>query len=240
MTFASDLPSFNRNCPVATTRAIHQRLQALLSSLLDAGLALEVNALALTPSRVTWRHQGQGAFLADRRHATIEQYLHWLTTRAYSAVLFDGSLIQVTYDVGANQVSGHRLAYIPCPYDLDLTLLDDGFSVEDLVRLYEESPDQPVALRSHIRFDYDPGAAKTGHPAAHFTINSADCRIACVAPIHMNRFIDFIFRHFYPDQYRAHPGIFEKPEAHISAPRMAEEDRESPHLAWATAPSPSR
>ena len=58
---------------MATTRAIHQRLQALLSSLLDAGLALEVNALALTPSRVTWQHQGQGAFLADRRHATIEQ-----------------------------------------------------------------------------------------------------------------------------------------------------------------------
>jgi hypothetical protein len=166
-------PSFSKSSPVTTTRALHQGLDTLLTALLDSGLALEINGLAVDTRRVTWQpRQSAGPFLGYRQHATVEQYLLWLANGDYCAVLLDGSLLQLTYDVDAGQVSGHRLAYIPCPYELDQDLLDEGFSIEELVRFYEASPTDAVALRSPVRFDYDPSAAKPGHPASHLTINS--------------------------------------------------------------------
>ncbi|WP_431310534.1 DUF2290 domain-containing protein [Mobilicoccus caccae] len=228
-------PSFSKSSPVTTTRALHQGLDTLLTALLDSGLALEINGLAVDRRRVTWQpRQSAGPFLGYRQHATVEQYLLWLANGDYCAVLLDGSLLQLTYDVDGGQVSGHRLAYIPCPYELAQDLLDEGFSIEDLVRFYEASPTDAVALRSPVRFDYDPSAAKPGHPASHFTINSAACRIACVAPIHMGRFVDFIFRHFYPDQHRDHPELFAQAESHVGPAVIADDDRAAPHIAWAT------
>lgn len=229
-------PSCNKSSPVTTTRALHQGLEALLTALLDSGLALEINGLAVEPSRVTWQPRRSAVpFLGNRQHATVEQYLLWLANGEFCAVLVDGSLLQLTYDVDAGQVSGHRLAYIPCPYELDQDLLDEGFSIEELVRFYEASPTDAVALRSPVRFDYDPAAAKPGHPASHLTINSAACRIACVAPIHMGRFVDFIFRHFYPEQHRDHPELFAEALSHVGSAVIADDDRATPHIAWATA-----
>ena len=221
---------------MTTTRALHQGLDALLTALLDSGLALEINGLAVNNRRVTWQpRRSVSSFLGQREHATVEQYMLWLANGDYCAVLLDGSLLQLTYDVDAGQVSGHRLAYIPCPYELEQDLLDQGFSIEDLVRFYEASPTDAVALRSPVRFDFDPAAAKPGHPASHLTINSATCRIACVAPIHVTRFVDFIFRHFYPDQHRDHPEVFAQAESHVGSTVIVAEDRTAPYIAWTTA-----
>lgn len=232
-------PSCNKSSPVTTTRALHQGLDALLTALLDTGLALEINGLAVNPNRVTWQpRRSASPFLGQRQHATVEQYLLWLANGDYCAVLLDGSLLQLTYDVDGGDVTGHRLAYIPCPYELDQDLLDEGFSIEELVRFYEASPTDAVALRSPVRFDYDPAAAEPGHPASHLTINSAACRIACVAPIHMTRFVDFIFRHFYPNQHRDHPEVFDQAESHVGPTVIADDDRQAPHIAWATANTP--
>ncbi|MFE7706441.1 DUF2290 domain-containing protein [Streptomyces sp. NPDC057486] len=55
-----------------------------------------------------------------------------------------------------------------------------------------------MVLHSAIRFDFNPGSAATGHPAARMTVNSAGCRIACAAPMHIGRFTDFIFPALLP------------------------------------------
>lgn len=92
-----------------------------------------------------------------------------------------------------------------------------------------------MILHSAIRFDFDfdPGSAAPGHPAAHLTINSADCRIACAAPMHIGRFTDFIFRNFYPDLWKAHLPFFGSSATREAGPRtLTPEERNIPHLYW--------
>jgi hypothetical protein len=99
------------------------------------------------------------------------------------------------------------------------------------LHLDEGVPD--LTLRSPVRFDLDPFAARTGHPAAHFSINSPDCRVACVAPVHPYRFIDFVFRQFYPVFRRAHESWFEPATRRHIGPRVITDgDRATVHLTW--------
>lgn len=217
-----------------TTSDIRRQVTELLEYLQEAELALHTNTVAATPTRVTWQSFEQaGEFLQWAEHASLDDYLRWVTTGHYSAALRDGSLLQVTYDLRSGRVVGHRLAYVPCPVAIDQALVEEGHPLADIVSLYERASD--IALRSPIRFDFDSDAAKPGHPAAHFTINSAECRIACAAPVHVRRFVDFVYRHFYPRLWSAHSPFFAEAEhLHIGDPTLTDNDRASMHLAWDT------
>jgi hypothetical protein len=214
----------------------------VLDYLSDAELTLNVNPVSgrewaegpRRMTRVSWYgHDPKASFLVTRQHGTIEQYLHWVTTGAYSAVLLDASLLQITYELAGNNIVGHRLAYIPCPFIVDTEFLEEGNPIDDVVGMYAELSD--VVLRSPIRFDYDRKSARTNHPSAHLTLNSSDCRIACVAPMHVLRFTDFIFRHFYPALWEAHSPFFEAAAwRHLGSSVITGEDRGSPHLMWDT------
>src|SRR5262245_50574456 len=217
---------------VTTTNLIRRQVTKVLEYLQDAELALYTNRVAETPKRVTWQcFANADSFPQWGEHASLDEYLRWVITGNYSAALRDGSLLQVTYDVQSGQVVGHRLAYVPCPVAIDQELVDEGHALADIVTLHERVAD--IVLRSPIRFDYDTGAAKPGHPVAHFTINSAECRIACAAPVHVGRFIDFVYRHFYPELWSAHlPFFAESAHLHIGGPTLTEDDRADMHLAW--------
>jgi hypothetical protein len=81
--------------------------------------------------------------------------------------------------------------------------------------------------------DYDPGAARSGHPAVHLTLNSTGCRIGCAAPLHVLRFVDFIFRHFYGDLWAAHASFFrDGARKHIGRGSLTIEERLDLHLMW--------
>src|SRR5438477_9395686 len=191
-------------------RALHDDIQNALDFLLEAELALYTNAVSVTPTRLSWHDFGSlDRFLIGRSYTTVEQYLAWVRAGAYSALLRDGSLLQLTYDVKDGVIAGHRLAYVPCPVVVDQELLREGEPLADVVPLYLDAGAPGLTMRSPVRFDFDPAVARPGHPAAHFSINSADCRVACVAPVHPYRFIDFIFRHFYPAFRRVHESWFE-------------------------------
>lgn len=128
---------------------------------------------------------------------------------------------------------GHRLAYVPCPAAIDEVLVVEGHPLADIVSLYERATD--VLLRSPTRFDFDADSARPGHPAAHFTINSAECGIACAAPIYVKRFVDFVYRHFYPKLWDAHSPFFaEAAHLHVGNPTLTDDDRAGVHLAWET------
>lgn len=227
---------------MTSTRAIQEGLRNVLDYLVESELALIANALVVESAGVgvsdasyqTVRsvvHDARADFLVSGDHPGIDQYLAWIRAGAYSAVLFDGSLLQMSYDVTIRgEVIGHRLAYMPCPYAIDTDLLRTE-SLLDVVDLYVGT--EEVLLRSAVRFDFDPRAGRPGHPPAHMTINSSGCRIACVAPLHVLRFLDFVFRHFYPAQHRFHARFFD-PAAwqHLGRSVLEVQDRLSPHLAW--------
>jgi hypothetical protein len=221
---------------VITSRYIRDEVKNVLDYLEDAEIARFNNPVSIYDSqefsRVSWYgHNPSADFIVDRDYGTIAQYRHWLANGSYSALLLDASLLQITYDIRGGEIVGHRLAYIPCPFIVDTTLLDEGVPPDDVVGLYDQISD--VALRSPIRFDYDIKAAKPRHPPSHLTINSSDCRIACVAPLHVQKFVDFIFRHFYPLLWIAHSDFFTASTSrHFGNQVLNEDDRATPHLMW--------
>lgn len=213
-----------------TSRRVYDEIQNTIDYLVDADLVYFSNAISLSPDRVSWHAHRDAPFLTGRDHPTIDQYLTWLNDGAYTAILFDGSLLQLTYELRGGRVSGHRLAYVPCPYDVDLTLLEEGEPLADVVALYRTTD---AVLRSPMRFDYDPRAADIGHPAVHMTMNSSGCRIACVAPLHVLRFVDFVFRQFYPDLWLAHRPFFaEASRKHVGDAALSDDDQQTMHLMW--------
>jgi hypothetical protein len=221
---------------VTTTRSVYDSVKNVLDYLSDAELTLYSNEVSVQESqdmsRVSWYAYNPAAeLLVTRQHDTVEQYMHWIVNGIYSAILFDASVLQISYGISRDTVTSHRLSYVPCPFMIDTTLLDEGMPVADAVSLYDRLSD--VALRSPIRFDYDLKAAKERHPAAHLTINSADCRIACVAPMHILRFVDFIFRHFYASLWSAHSDFFTAAAwRHLGNQVLSDDDLMTPHVMW--------
>jgi hypothetical protein len=109
-----------------------------------------------------------------------------------------------------------------------------GDPVLEVLDLHIQNEPTSMVLHSAVRFDYDPASAFPGHPASHLTINSAQCRIACAAPLHVGRFADFVFRHFYADLWATHRGYFSRAATrHIGDRTLTDEDRNNPHLTWA-------
>ena len=113
-------PSASQEMTVVTTsRNVFDDVSNTIDYLVRANLVYYANSVSLTPYRVSWHaHDKSVAFLSNRDHPSVSQYLAWLTSGAYTVILFDGSLLQLTYDIAAGVISGHRLAYIPCPLDM--------------------------------------------------------------------------------------------------------------------------
>jgi hypothetical protein len=216
---------------VTTARVIHDQISNILDYLTDAKLALYANPVSMDDTSVSWHSQNPAApFLITHAHPSVDQYMAWVSAGAYSAALFEGSLLQLAYQLEGSEVVGHRLAYIPCPYDVDTELLAEGMPIADVVDLYRGSES---AMRSPLRFEFDLRSATSAHPAAHLTINTTDCRIACVAPVHALRFVDFVFRHFYSALWEVHQDFFRAAAwQHIGPVILGADDRDAVHLMW--------
>jgi hypothetical protein len=160
--------------------------------------------------------------------------MSWPKDWHFSAVLGDGSLLQLRYVVTDGNIARHNLAYVPCPVVVDREELQGG-EVADIVEehLAREDLSEVIALRTPVRFDYSPESAAKGHPAAHLTFNGASCRIACVAPLHPYRFIDFVFRHFYPVQHARQSAWFAAAtNEHLGARALTDDDARRMHVTW--------
>ncbi|WJM17155.1 DUF2290 domain-containing protein [Microbacterium arborescens] len=164
-------------------------------------------------------------------YPTVRTYRRWAVAGEYSALLNDGALLQMRYTVANGAVTSHRLAFVPCPYRVDPDLLLTE-SLSDIIELHTAGPHDDVTMQSTIRFDYDPMASAPGHPAAHLTINAASCRIACEAPMTPAQFIRFVYQHFYPDLWLAHPALWAALPANDHLSTVTDDERHEPHVAW--------
>lgn len=217
---------------MTTPRVVATELDQLFSYLESAGIVYFWNAIDESPSRVSWHAPSREPFLTGHDDVSVATYLHWLRNGMYSAVLVDGALLQITYFFDGSNITGHRLAYVPCPITIDGGLLTEGLALADVVELQLSNAEE-VLLKSMLRFDFDPVNARPRHPETHLTMNSVECRIACVSPLRVGRFIDFVFRNFYPDVHERDPylqritlgGWFQK--------NIAEDDAASLHISWA-------
>jgi len=212
--------------------SLHQEIQNILDYLQKRNLAYFTNSVSKTVDTISWAAGRGNSFLSNRGDPTIEQYHQWILDGQYSAILTDGSLLQVTYNFENGEVSGHRLAYVPCPFDIDSQFLVE-MTPGDAIQLYMMEKLGDIRLRSPVRFDFAPAQAKPGHPASHLTINSSTCRIACAAPIRIGRFVDFVYRHFYPKAHALHTNFFTALAfGSLGSDCISQEDGEGLHLRW--------
>lgn len=223
---------------MTTSKALRDDIANILDYLANAELAISVNETAITyldeGERVSFVPGKGGNFLVERDAPTVKSYLAWVENNSYSAMLLDASLIQLTYVIEGRNVKCHRLAYVPAPFKMDPELVLQE-PIVDLVELYMSTTPADIILNSSIRFDLDLENAKVGHPAAHLTINSPTCRIACSAPMHAGRFIDFVFRHFYRSHWKTHRSFFLALEhKNVGTNVIVDDDIYNPHVMWRT------
>lgn len=180
---------------------MRDELEDLLVQLMTAEVALTMNAIVLRNvadgERVTWSSPKPSPGIMEAEFGTIEEYLSWIDAQMYSAILYDGSLLQLSYDFDGPELIRHRLLYYPCPFDVDPLLFNAG-EVLEVMDLYRSQGVDKVRLRSPLRFDYDPKNQRDFHPASHLTFLSESCRWAVAFPLSPGHFIRFIFHHFYP------------------------------------------
>lgn len=223
-----------------SSRNLHDEISNLLDYLFEAEIALLLQPVMhdvnFERARVSWCPNRRDAdFMVDRdRVHSIESYKAWVEAGAFSAMLFDGALLQITFEIVGGAVVSHRLAYVPCPFDVDPEWLRSEAAL-DLVDAYAEEGANRVELRSAVRFDYDPKAAKEGHPASHMTLNSVHCRIACAAPLRLGHFVDFVFSNFYPDLWEVHPYLQGLTASDYGARTLTEDESRRPHMNWRAA-----
>lgn len=187
---------------------VRTEIHNLLDLLLKSGVAVYINPVVAQQdkgglTRVTWANTRSipgGLFRGD--FATIDDYCGWLAAGAFSAILFDGAVLQFSYDFTSNYLTGHRLAYYPCPFDVEEELLRTE-PVLDVIELYRSHSASSIRLRSPLRFDYDPQSGSHDHPTAHLTLLSSHCRWPIVAPLSPGHFVRFLFKHFYPSLWSA-------------------------------------
>jgi hypothetical protein len=198
-----------------TNKHLATQIRNLLRLLIDSEVAVIVNPVvdeqmgSLT--RVTWRSPGNfPGSLFSTVFATVGEYRGFIDAQSYSAVLYDGAILQMSYDFIGNSLVGHRLCYYPCPFDVDYELLRSE-PIGDVIAYYSESRDININLRSPFRFDYDERSAKAGHPSVHMHLINAECRWPVSHPVSVGDFIRLIFRHFYPNMWVTHDFLREWP-----------------------------
>jgi hypothetical protein len=148
----------------------------------------------------------------------------------YSAVLFDGAILQISYDFERHGVVGHRLCYYPCPFDIDEDLLREEPLV-DVIDLHRNSLQSQTHLRSPCRFDYDENNLSATHPTVHLHIIRAHCRWPVTHPINLGEFINFVFRHFYPQIWAVHSFLRNWPSERVGRRTIGPAEEIEMHVA---------
>ena len=211
-----------------TPDSVRYELDNMLTLLLKSDVAMHTTKVIVRREpggfrRITWATNATvSGELFRHTSATVTEYRNWIDCGGYSATLFDGSLIQMSYDFDYSELVGHRLLYFPCPFDLDLELLQT-LSLVEVIDIYRGEDISNVRLRAPMRFDYSPHFNSDTHPRSHMTFQWSHTRIPVMAPITPGRFIQFVFKHFYPTVWSIHSFIHEWPLHEVERTIVPEE-----------------
>ncbi|TVM30216.1 DUF2290 domain-containing protein [Oceanidesulfovibrio marinus] len=149
---------------------------------------------------LTWPNHNPGSHNVGKNFGTFTQYFSLISTRAFNCILNDGSIIRFSFYFADSFLLSHSLLYWPCPYNIspeDLAI----FSIDDLIELNEDIKVSESSFRSPLRFDYDLSNNNSYHPGCHLHMQTGATRIPMRSPISFNRFVTFIYQHFYPEEY---------------------------------------
>jgi hypothetical protein len=217
-----------------TSSSCATEIRNLIDSLVRAEIVIDSNAVGIISggrrARVTWLGASSGTLFVPGASPSLADYRRWLRERQFTVVLEDGALLQISFDFEREDMVGHRLAYVPCPVDLEPGLLLQ-VPLLDLLENLGPIPVDDVKLRGPLRFDFDPGPASPEHAASHLTMITNECRVPAIGPLSLGHFVRFVFRRFYPHMWNVHP--FLRNWSQISSRRTITADEEPAlHFNW--------
>ncbi len=218
-----------------TPSALAARLSRFSTSALERGCAIAARPHVVTPlgsqlSMVSWQSP-EPPDLSNVSMEDIRSYLFFLQNDHFSIVCQDGALIQMSFKVHRGDIVHHRLCYLPCPVKFDpAELIEDDLST--IVRRNLGAADLDlVKYHGGLRFDFDPGAARLGHPSSHMTFNYDNVRVPVGRTLDAGTFLTFVDEHFVASregQIRLNLPIASDATKDV----MAVNDRGKPHLSW--------
>lgn len=192
-----------KNCDEQLIEQVSNTLEMLLEKgLLYTYNELKRECLDKNTIRLSWNNHLSGSFNSGDNFLKLEQYKQIINNQSYLCVLFDGSLIRVSYTIKNGCIVGHNLLWWPAPYKYSGVSLDDVPPKQMLSDFLEDDKwYENIEMRSPIRIDYDPRkeVVSSAHPPVHMHIEHMECRIFIEKPMCFNSFIKLIFNNFYPD-----------------------------------------
>lgn len=183
---------------------INNELNSTLQLLQENGLVLffQNSILDNNRSELTWPNHQPGRENCGDYFSQIEQYKYIISNGAYTCLLYDYSAIRVAYKIESGRLVSHNLLWWPSPFPNTKLYTDEGGILDFIDYLSAAEWNNEIRMRTPMRFDYDSSIHTEEHPSSHIHFQSSDCRLALDFPICFNKFITFIFRHFYPEKYR--------------------------------------
>jgi hypothetical protein len=136
---------------------------------------------------------------------SVDEYLQLLRNRHYSALLADGSFVQMSIYVRRGKILRHRYCYYPCPVEFgneELRSMSEEEDISNIVWAFL-SDSERLVLRTPVRFDFDEDSSE--RPKVHVHFNHSNCRCAVSSAIYPCYFIKVIMRYFYPDIWERFP-----------------------------------
>lgn len=180
------------------------QINSTLGTLQEKSLCVTYNPVHLVMDtqhccQITWNKHVPGRANSGKSFTTLTQYHHIIETNSYHCLLFDGSLIRVNFEFEDDLLLKQNLLWWPAPYDYG-NILQGVFPPIDILKDFygDQEWHKNIRMRSPIRIDFDSTNNQKDHPHSHMHIENEETRINAVSPICFNRFIDFIFRNFYP------------------------------------------
>ncbi|MCC0567571.1 DUF2290 domain-containing protein [Brevibacillus borstelensis] len=146
--------------------------------------------------RLSWKNHTGGRNVSSNAFLKINQYLEILESGAYHAILFDYSIIRVSFSFSGDELVSQNLLWWPCPVEVDFE--DEEFdSFAEIVNLFLQEREY-YRMRSPVRIDLDTSNDSPEHPKAHMHIQHPKSRINTEEPICFNTFVKFIINNYYP------------------------------------------
>lgn len=152
-------------------------------------------------SIVSWNNHSPDRYNSGSMFTSFNQYISIYESNAFHCILFDGSIIRVSFRFSRNILVEQSLLYWPAPITIEDELLEEfgirhAFDIE-IQNLNSKS--QNFKMRSPLRLDFDSKNGSDVHPETHLHIQNSESRLSVNRPICFNGFIKFIFLNFYPE-----------------------------------------
>ncbi len=185
-------------------RAIFKQIQQITIKLVQTNLSISQNFPIINENEIVWENYKNISYIL-KNSPYQEIYIKCLENNDYNVQMIDGALIQLMYRFTQNEITSHRLVYMP---NLDIENFGDipEYFEEKYFgnELFSDIIDK-VIIKFPIRFDFNLDESRfieLDHPYCHASLgNIKECRIPVESAISPNRFIEFILRSFYFKKY---------------------------------------